>query len=275
MSARWEGIKETGYHAGVRAFRRVNPGDVTMHNPWTGDALVVHSFKHKNYWWHRGRRERSTMIMAARLLTCGDSVVEIGGHIGYLTQFFASMVAPTGHVDVFEPGQENLRYLKRNVTNLANVTVREEAVSDRIGTAVFYEEDFSGQNNSLLDDMSTLTATAGHAGISVRPSVVEVPTVTLDSFSSGVRLIDFIKIDVEGAELLVLGGAADLLTTQAPIVLMEVSRGHDKVVETMLDLGYVMVGDDGSVQTAAVGNSNHFYLHKTRHEMLLRKMGIL
>src|SRR6478735_1296610 len=95
-------------------FAKVNPGDITIKNHYTGDALHLHSFQHKGYWFYGRRREAATMKLFQRLIQPESVVAEVGGHIGYITQFFATLVGPRGRVYVFEPGPNNLPYLRAN-----------------------------------------------------------------------------------------------------------------------------------------------------------------
>ena len=148
---------------------RFNPGDVTIKHHWTGDPLRLHSFLHKGYWFHGRSREADTLELLSRLLGHGDRVVEVGAHIGYFTILFSRLVGPGGRVTVFEPGENNLTYLRVNTRALANVVIREEAVGSTVGTADFYLESISGQNNSLIE---------GYAGLN---QLLRLLTWTLES----------------------------------------------------------------------------------------------
>lgn len=207
------GVRRTG----MRVFSRVNPGDITVKHSWSGDPILMHSFRHKGYWYHRGSREREAMVMAARLLSPGDHVVEVGGHIGYLTVFFSRMVGDCGKVDVFEPAPSNLRYLVENTRALNNVVVHVEALSDNRGQADFFVDDLTGQNSSLLKDYDALRANVAHSGVETRVECVSVATNTLSEWSTSTgRGIDFIKIDVEGARTPSDSGGARGLAGESP-----------------------------------------------------------
>src|SRR5215469_14582451 len=121
-------------------FARLNPGDITIRHHYTGAPLRLHSFRHKGYWFHGKAREADTMKLFARLIRPGDIVFEAGGHIGYVTTYFASLVEQTGRVVVFEPGVNNLPYLRANVGRYSQVQVVDCAVSDVCGKAEFYLE---------------------------------------------------------------------------------------------------------------------------------------
>jgi hypothetical protein len=107
------------------AFSRINPGDVTIRHHYTGDPFRLHSFRHKAYWSNGRRRDELEMATFAELVRPGDNVIEVGGHIGYVSLYFAWLVGCHGRVHVFEAGPDNLPYLRGNVAFHKQVTVVE------------------------------------------------------------------------------------------------------------------------------------------------------
>lgn len=73
----------------------------------------------------------------SELISSGDTVVEIGGHIGFISQYFSQLVGEEGKVIVFEPGSNNLQYIKKNILGKDNIYLEQMAISDRSGTAFF------------------------------------------------------------------------------------------------------------------------------------------
>lgn len=252
---------------------RVNPGDITITHHWTGRPFRVHSFRHKGYWYHRGNRERASMLMSARLLGPGDVVVEVGAHVGYLAEFFAELVGPAGRLDVYEPAPDNLRYLQRNLAGRDNVSIHEVALSDEIGYASFFVEDLTGQNNSLVADYEVLEGNQSRAGVRAHLTEIRVPTDTLDNRYANAERLDFIKVDVEGAELQVLRGGTQVLSTLRPIVFVEISLNHEQTRDFLRALGYRLFAPDGTEETGASGLENHFALHRDAHAHLIRGLG--
>ncbi len=105
--------------------------DFNITHHWVSEhKMRVHSFQHKNYWWHGKNRERSEMLSIKKLLKTGDTVIEIGGHIGYISVYMSNLVGKNGSVHVFEPGGNNYRYIKNNTENLENITLEKMAVSE-------------------------------------------------------------------------------------------------------------------------------------------------
>jgi FkbM family methyltransferase len=131
----------------------------------------------------------------------GMTVVDVGANVGFLTVVLAQLVGDEGHVHAFEPLPETLEILRANVWRhrAANVTVHPQAVSDRDGT-VHVAPDPKGRSGAAL---------AEHG--------FEVQAVTLDGALAGAR-VDVLKVDVEGAEPLVLAGAQRVLAASPDLL---------------------------------------------------------
>ncbi len=135
----------------------------------------------------------------------GGILFDIGANVGFYA-LLASVLVGDGKVFAFEPLPHNLLYLKTHLrlNRITNVTVIEAAVSEHGGTAKFEE----GANPST-------------SHISARGEI-EVRVVALDELISRGELPppDYMKIDVEGAEFSVLGGAAATLREHQPAILL-------------------------------------------------------
>jgi len=222
-------------------FRTFNLGDITLRHPWTGDRMLVHSFRHKGYWFLGRKREFETMTAFQRLLKSGDVVIDVGAHIGYTAVFFARLVGPAGHIYAFEPGPNNLPYTRRNCSNcqFKNISLIEMAASDSDGCAPLYIETLTGQNNSLLCDYPSVSAVARTHGSRPETAPATVRTIQLDSYLEQYDLRPaLIKIDVEGAEAEVLNGALKTLARIRPILMVEVTQRHSVVTNILLEHNY-------------------------------------
>jgi FkbM family methyltransferase len=137
----------------------------------------------------------------------GDTVFDLGAHLGLLSVAMARCVAPAGRVIAFEPSPFTNKLLKKivRINHLQKVVeVRAEAVSGSSGSATFhFTTDEASNANSLMTE----------AG----PDEVRVKTIKLDDFAESRTLSpSVIKIDVEGAELQVLKGAARIIQQFRP-----------------------------------------------------------
>jgi FkbM family methyltransferase len=219
----------------LRLFRRVNPGDVTIRHHWTGKPFRLHSFRHKGYWWYGRNRERETMEMFAKLIGKNDIVWEVGAHIGYLTVFFCLL---SSRVTAFEPSAENLKYLSRNAPANARI-VPAAATEEEAENVPLYTENLTGQNCSLLPDYREFDINAKLAGYTAQRSVEHVRAVSLDSYSVRTSEVpDFVKIDVEGAELEVLRGMTRILADRGPRLMVEMTDRENEVVALLGRFGY-------------------------------------
>jgi FkbM family methyltransferase len=213
--------------------------DITIQHHYVHSPFRLNVFKHRGYWYHGKRREHSTMETLGRLLSRGDVVLEVGGHIGYLTVFFAGLVGREGKVFVFEPGVNNLPYIKSNIRLFPQVSLIQKAITDHNGEIEFYVESLSGQNNTVCADFPRFARVANMAFVESEYTTVKIESETLDSFVSAVHVAPrLIKIDVEGAELLVLRHAVETLRSLRPLLVMEIDMNHHEVVSLLHANGY-------------------------------------
>jgi FkbM family methyltransferase len=227
----------------IPLMHRLHVGDITIQHHWTHDKLTLHFFKHREYWYQGKDRKDATMTLLPALIRKGDYVIEIGGHIGYISLYLAHLVGLQGRVTVFEPGPDNLPYLHKNTAADPRLSVVEQAVTDYVGTARLYIDQLSGQNSSLIADYKILKANQEHAYLgSDVPSFVEVSCTTLDDFLNQVPEMApaFIKIDVEGAELQVLKGMSETLKTPHLALMVEVHENAAAVFALLRDCGFLM-----------------------------------
>lgn len=273
-------VRHWARRAVLFGFKRLNPGDITVRHSLTGDRMRLHSFRHRQYWVHGRSRESATMAMFKRLIRSGDVVYDVGGHIGFISLYFAQLAGANSSIIVFEPGENNLRYLRHNVVNKASIRVVPKALGEVSGKGVLYLEDLTGQNNSLIPDYELLHLNEHNA---VRAEVVaqEIEVVSLDEFvSQGGPVPDFVKIDVEGFELEALMGSLRTLDYHQPALMVEVTRLPADVYRILHDRGYQLFGADGvaakrsgDLGTDGIG-LNAFALHRERHRDILLSLAL-
>lgn len=249
------------------ALKKLNR-DVEIRHHWTNDQMKLNLFRHKGYWYHGKNREMAEMKAFSSLIGLGDNVIEVGGHIGYLSLYFSQRVGDSGSVTVFEPGSNNLPYLHFNVSAKKNVRVIEAACGGETGRFEIFEDDLTGQNNSLLKSFEGLDSNARNAvGIKLKLHSRLIDVVRLDELLNNFR-VDFIKIDVEGFEYPVLLGADSLLDKfgQKPIFMIEVQRDHEAIKDWLVVRGYVIFNNYGqAIDSIPHGVSNIFALHPDVH----------
>ncbi len=227
----------------IPVFRSLNPGDITIRHHWTGEPMVLHSFRHKGYWFHGRERERSSMAICAKLIRDGDVVFDVGGHIGYTALYFANLAGGAGRTFTFEPSPLNLPYIRTNVQNAthANVVLLECAVGARDGFTTFWSEDLTGQNGSIIPGYCAVSSTAKSHGVRARTRAATLKLTSLDTFTAGLGISpSFVKIDVEGAESLVLHGMGIVLASFRPRIMVEVTNEGAAVFDTLTRANYLV-----------------------------------
>ena len=69
----------------------------------TGRDFFLESFYHKGYWFYGKDREKEELKILNQLIKKGDSVLEVGTHIGYLSQVFENLIGSEGSLLLIEP----------------------------------------------------------------------------------------------------------------------------------------------------------------------------
>jgi FkbM family methyltransferase len=141
----------------------------------------------------------------------GMTCIDIGANIGYFTMLMAKRVGPRGSVISFEPTQNSLDLLRRNIqlNGFDNVVAENLALSDYNGAARFHE---GPPGYEVYNSIGRIThPSAKDQSFTAR----SVSCVTLDDYlaARNIEKVDVIKIDVEGAELSVLRGMEKTLQT--------------------------------------------------------------
>jgi len=143
-----------------------------------------------------------------------DVVLDVGAHIGYFTLLFAKLVGSEGKVFSFEPEPKNFELLTKNIeiNNYENVITESKIVSDKNKTCTLYTFETSSGANRIYKP---------NENINVKP--IEVDSISLDEYfknSEFLKRIKFVKIDVEGAELLVLKSMKSIFQNNNNIKLL-------------------------------------------------------
>lgn len=168
-------------------------------------------------------------------------MIEVGGHIGFVSLFFSTLVGENGFIHVFEPGSNNIKYIKENVKQANNIELVEKAVTDYTGTVSFYTENLTGQNNSLNKKYTVIQDNIKSQNIKNIEIIEEkVECTSLSDFMKNIDIVpNFIKIDVESAELSVLHGMKGLLSKNI-ILMVEVTDNKEEVFNILKDNDYVL-----------------------------------
>jgi FkbM family methyltransferase len=181
-----------------------------------------------------GSYEFDKQLLFARTITQGSVVFDLGGHVGFYTLLASELVGPAGKVYVFEPVPRNLYFLKEHLrlNRADNVTVLEAAVADKSGIMSFDEGPASSMGHIASDGK------------------LQVKTVTLDELitTGEIPVPDYMKLDIEGAELMALSGSKSMLEESHPTIFMAThgSSVHQECCYLLQSLGYRLQPIDGT-----------------------------
>lgn len=217
------------------------------------DRLGPFAFRLRRHRWMLGKplfasgHHAETLATFREMIRPGDVVYDIGANIGYYARLIAREMSPS-RVICFEPMRENAELLETNV-GLAKLdqTIRvfRVALSDRVGDELLQIDDIMG-GTAVLDRVSGGEAAEARKHMGLPPKTETVRVVRLDDLIVAEKLSppDFIKIDTEGAEATVLGGAMETLRTHRPrlAIALHGEATSRKTIELLLSLGYTCRG---------------------------------
>jgi FkbM family methyltransferase len=164
-----------------------------------------------------GGFETAEISCAIELAKAGTTAFDVGANVGMYSVALGRAVGPDGQVISVEPDTDNVSRLRENLAlnSITNVRVVEAAAG----------EDDQMVELRLADDRAYNSVVQIEAGHSVVDTAT-VPSVRLDQVweDLGCPAVSFLKIDVEGAEALVLRGARAMMRAAYPAVLVEANH---------------------------------------------------
>lgn len=149
------------------------------------------------------------------IIAKGMVCLDIGANIGYFTLIMARLVGEEGKVFAFEPEPHNFDLLVKNIAinGYHNITPIQKAISNKNGRAELFLDRVNPGSHSLVRPEQNTHTFGG--------DVIEVETQTLDSFFRDYNgKIDFVKMDVEGAELTVLEGMGNITNKNKDLAII-------------------------------------------------------
>jgi FkbM family methyltransferase len=197
----------------------------------------------------------------------GGTVIDVGANVGWYTIIASKVVGKNGRVIAFEPEPENFAILKRNVlvNGCDNVTVEQKALSDATGTLTLYQNANSVLHSTVFD---------------WKQGAISVEALRLDDYlENRFGKVDFVKIDVEGAEPMVLDGmrrtiqsnpSICLVVEFAPKRVIATGRQPKQYLEDFINQGFLIYMIDEKkrqlvrktpAEILAVFEANAFYVY--------------
>jgi FkbM family methyltransferase len=188
--------------------------------------------------WYSGA-EREHQKAFKQLVGEGDTAVDVGANWGLHVLYLSKLVGPRGLVVAVEPFAAAMRELEWHLrTNqCSNVKALPLALSDRDGQA-----SFTAGHSAYTGHLSSLDSGASGGGVTGSKAV---RTRTLDSLVEELDLktLKLVKIDVEGAESMVLEGAAETLQRLRPFVVVDLHTPEQdvRVARLLTTHGYTLL----------------------------------
>lgn len=213
----------------------------------------VNSHKYKVYphtnfhlYMYGPKKNLSIVPLISEYAKPGSTVIDVGAHSGYFTICLSDAVGTKGKVYAFEASPVIYAELRENLESnaLANVEAINKAVSDEIGHIDFFlAPNWKSEISSMRPGEGDKTT---------------IEAVALDSAIPDTQAVSFVKIDVEGAEMKVLKGMAEIIQRDHPTIVVEISdpwlkelgSSSTEVFEFLHIHGYkiLAVGQQGCVE---------------------------
>ncbi|VVA44360.1 conserved hypothetical protein [Candidatus Roizmanbacteria bacterium] len=176
----------------------------------------------------------------------GDTVLDIGAHIGYYTLMAAKRVGSKGKVYAFEPNKDNCALLTQNIklNGFKNVVLVSKAVSKSSGKVRFFLSNVSTGMHSLVDIDNN------------SENSIEIEAVSLnDFFGKKIPTVGVIKMDIEGGEYTALEGMDRLLkknkhmtilTEFSPYSIIKAEKSPRGFLNLLMSYGFKLYSIDES-----------------------------
>ena len=207
----------------------------------------------------------SVLKFVQQYLPNNPIILEAGAFDGRETITMAK-IWPLAKIHAFEPMPNNFDLLKQNTSQLKNVSIYKQALSDKEGNALFYVSELENKpglpagSGSLLAPKDHLT----HAPEILFPHQITVETTTIDRWAKNhsIEAIDFMWLDMQGHELTALKHATTILPTLRVVYLETIFvRGYegqplyDEVKKWMTDHGFRLLALDFNEEEALLGET--------------------
>lgn len=219
--------------------------------------------------------EKNESAMMEKLVCEGDTFFDIGANIGWYSINIGA-ARRAAKIFCFEPIPKTFSFLDRNIrlNSSNNIIAHNFGFSNQQGEFTFYYYP-EGSGN------------ASSANLTGRDDIekVQCKVRTLDDYTEEYGLkVDFIKCDVEGAELMVFQGGERTICRDLPIVFSEILRKWSKkfdynpnqIFEMFRKIGYRAFTVQGSnlaefeKMDEATIETNFFFLHSEKHDRIIK-----
>jgi len=245
-------------------FRRRLPGAYGGHVIWTSpDARLrylrpgVAAF------------DQELLQTARNFVRPGQIVIDVGANVGEFAVAACHFAGPKGAVLAIEPDPFLCALLHRTIAEPGNSELPLDAlcaaIADKEQLVPFLIASRGRASNALAGyGLATMGAVRGR---------FIAPVLTIDAVAKQWRAPDFIKIDVEGAELLALQGAGQTLAQHRPLIFVEVTTQHDSVYKLFRSASYKLFAPALSGEVAEISRCEFNTLAVPEEKIAILKSG--
>jgi len=173
--------------------------------------------------YYLGFQDPKLTLFFLKNVNSGNTFIDIGSNIGYYSLLAKNLVGPKGKIYSFEPTPRTFKILKENTTNFKNIIINQLAVLNKERSVSFTDYGtqysvFNTLNKRVEKDFFKTKKT----------KTIKIKTVILDEYCKKNNIKpDFVKIDAEGTEYLILRGMFYILKSLRPIISLEVAGGEE------------------------------------------------
>ena len=191
-------------------------------------------FHYFNREWLRDNPSYYSHYFVQHLISQGETVIDIGGNLGYFTKIFSRLVGKTGRVYTVEPIALYRQVLEKNIRGLGNVTILPYALGENDGTILMGNPSNDKHRHGLMRVLKKDETQYLAAGEKYEVEMKQ-PLHLFETLGK----IDYIKCDIEGYEIPVIPLLEPLIARQQPIMQIE-TEGENKftILEMMWKFGY-------------------------------------
>jgi FkbM family methyltransferase len=221
--------------------------------------------------------EKYEYEMVEKLINNGDNFFDIGANIGWYS-INIGLAKRNSKIYSFEPIPKTYKNLQNNINInfVKNITTHNFGLSNKKGEFIFYYYEEGSGNASTIN----LTERADIKKVQCR-------LTTLDEYIEKTSIrVDFIKCDVEGAELHVFQGGFRTIQRDLPIIFSEILRkwsakfdyDPNMIFNILNEIGYQaftvneenLINFEKMLETTI--ETNFFFLHREKHAELIKKL---
>lgn len=167
------------------------------------------------------RRHSDTVALLGKYIPAGGTILDVGANFGYFAKEFARLQNGSCRVFCFEPVIYNYNILEYVTKRIDNVRIEKCALSNAEGEI---------EITIPVKKTGKIGPALAHFGPEKDRDYISqrARTVKMDDYlrTAGIEHVDFIKVDVEGAEILVFEGAEETLAKHKPSIFCEINNDY-------------------------------------------------